>query len=180
MKYFQLPRVRNWSNRKKHAFCTTELIIALSLIAFITALSIPLLSLHRHKNVYYEALYLKTTCWYLRQRAIAENKDFQLTLNEKERCWSTAEEKHKLSSHVKFGVAPDISTPLSDSTSHSRRVITFKRNTIVFLSNGLISPGSVSLVDEDHNLLYALTVPVGNVPHIHLYSYTHGSWQKHA
>ena len=164
---------------KREAFSIIELTIALALVALIAAFCIPTMSLYKKKLISNEALHIQTTCWYLQQRSLAENANFELAFNETDQSYSGGGEYHKLSSSIKFGTLPGVSGPPLKPTSAIKKAITFSHNKIIFYPHGTTTSGSIYLVDGNYKLLYAITIPVGNVPHIQIYDYKNGSWHKH-
>ena len=166
-------------NKNRSAFSIIELTIALALVALIAAFCIPTMSLYKKKLISNEALHIQTTCRYLQQRALAENTNFELIFNEADQSYSGGGECHKLSSSIKFGTLPGILGPPLNPTSTIKKAITFPRSKIIFYPHGTTTSGSIYLVGGNNKLLYAITIPVGNVPHIQIYDYKNGSWHKH-
>lgn len=176
MKYFQpLPPHSLWINTR--AFTLIELSITLALIAMIAAISLPVVLNVNRLLVSSQAKVLQLTCWATQQQAVAQNKELNLTFNETNSCYGTPEEQAtKLSPKVKFGILPGVLGPPASPTKHLDSAITFANKKIIFYPNGRISPGSIYLIDENRQTLYAITVPVSSVSYIRRYRYQRPHW----
>jgi len=176
MKYFQLlPPHSSWT--KPRAFTLIELSITLALIAMIAAISLPVVLNFNRLLVSSQAKVLQITCWAIQQQAIALNKETNLTFNEISNSYGVPSESViKLSPKVKFGILPEVLGPPASPTKHLDAAITFANKKITFYPNGRISPGSIYLIDENRQALYAITVPVSSVLYIRRYRYQRPYW----
>ena len=100
---FCLLRQMNKLKRNNNGFTLLELTIVLAIIIVITTLALSISLNYKEHHLIAEAHLLRTTIWHLQQQCRAENKNLALIFNEEENSYSTPHEKHKLSSHVKFG-----------------------------------------------------------------------------
>ena len=188
MKYSQQhPLLNSWN--KAHscathkcaahecAFTLIDLSITLALIACVATISLPVILNFQRFYVASQARVLQTTCWALQQQAIAKNKEFTLEFNEATNSYVITEQNNKLAPKVKFGLLPGLYGPPSSPSHKLASPITFEYKKIIFYPTGRISPGSVYLVDDNLQTLYAITVPVSSVSYIHVYRYHKAHWQ---
>ncbi len=183
MKYSQRhPPHNSWNKThscatQHRAFTLIDLSVTLALVACVAAISLPVLLNFQHFYVASQARILQTTCWALQQQALAENKEFTLEFNEAANSYAMAKQNNKLAPKVKFGVLPGLSGPPSNQSHKLINPITFEYKKIIFYPTGRISPGSVYLIDDNLQTLYAITVPVSSVSYIRLYRYYKTHWQ---
>jgi type II secretory pathway pseudopilin PulG len=174
MKYFRqhLPH-NSWTN----AFTLIELAITIALIVMILTIGLPVMLNMSALFVRNQATMLQTTCWALQQQAIAQNKQLSLIFNEAANSWSIGNETTKLAPGVKFGIMPHVFGPPANPINTLTRAITFANATITAHPSGRISPGSVYLIDEHAQTLYAVTAPVSRISYMRVYRYNHPHWQ---
>lgn len=174
MKYFLSLRPRNWlTNHAAPASTLIALSIALAIIVFLAALSMPLISTLAHQTVAAHAQALRTALWHAQQLAIVTNNKIPIVFDEAHGQYSYGAEFHKLASCVKFGILPHVLGPPSSPSKKLDKAITFESNSAYCYPQGTISPGTAYLVDESHQVLYAITVPIAGVSYIRMYRYTH-------
>jgi len=175
MKYFQLRQLSKVQPNKS-AFSLVELTIIIALMALIAALTIPSVITFKQQYVVSELYALQSTIWYLQQQAIAENKQKTILFNSSEHFYESAQEKHKLSRYVKFDIIPGVLGPPSHPQKQLKKAFTCKENKLVITPEGIISPGTIYLVDDKKQFLYAITVPIAGVSFTRLYYYRNKQW----
>jgi hypothetical protein len=176
MRYYQLHQPHNsWSN--KPGLSIIDLSITLALITGIATMGIPVMLNLQQTYVGAQARALQTTCWALNNQAIAKDEKIKLTLNENAQTYSWDNHTDKLAPKVKFGIMPGAMGPPSDPKHRLTSAVTFAHNTIFFYPNGRITPGSVYLVDDHRQTLYAMTIPVARALYVRIYRYRDARWQ---
>ena len=135
--------------------------VVIALIALIAGISIAS-SRYMHKTLVRTELdLLCTTCFYLRNAAIAANKEISLVFDEAEN---------------RFGFLPEAKGPPSSADTHLQSAITFANKRITFYSDGIISSGTVYLIDAHRSSLYALSNGIAQFSLLRKYHYD-GAWQ---
>lgn len=173
-KYYRLPQINN------HTLCPglhlIELSICIALIACISTLCIPALLNRADHSVRIETLLLKTTCWYLQQKARAINAPLTLKINSTAGSYTFDNQTHVLAPQVKFNrPAPTINQ--TDSQHASSTPVTFSDNTIIFYPQGTQNSGSIYLADQQGKAHYALTIAVAGAPYVRMYHLERNRWQ---
>jgi len=118
---------------------------------------------------------LFTTLSFLHQKAIASNTVQELLFT------STANTYHDRATHhlalpVNFGFLPGTLGPPSSPSRIIKKAITFRNSRIRFLPTGTMTPGTVYIIDQKRQSMYALTTPVSAVSFIRMYRYDGGKW----
>jgi len=150
--------------------------VVIALIALIAGISIAS-SRYMHKTLVRTELdLLCTTCFYLRNAAIAANKEISLVFDEAENRYFFEDEVHQLPAAVRFGFLPEAKGPPSSADTHLQSAITFANKRITFYSDGIISSGTVYLIDAHRSSLYALSNGIAQFSLLRKYHYD-GAWQ---
>jgi type II secretory pathway pseudopilin PulG len=174
MKFYLLQQMNKL--KQNNAFSIFELTVVLAIIAITTTLVLSLSINNNEHLIIAEAHLLRSTIWHLQQRCRAENKNLALVFNEQENFYTTPNEKHKLSARVKFGTIQDALGPPSSPKKRLKKSITFKNKQIKISPHGIAQAGTVYLVDDKKQLLYAITVPISGVTFIRMYRYRNKQW----
>jgi prepilin-type N-terminal cleavage/methylation domain-containing protein len=157
-------------NHKK-GFTLIELMVVLCLCVFIATLGMIQISFLDSTIVHTQIDKLAAVCSYMRERAIATNKEYVLTFDiEKNeyRCDTICE---KLSQRVSFGFLPEILGPPGSPSRRIEKAVTFSDFSIHFYPTGIISSGTVYLVDKNKRHMYALSNAVSQFSYLRLYRY---------
>ena len=178
MKFYRLRQTYK-QKLNKHAFSLLELTIVLAIIIIVATISIPLFFNFKEQHLIAEASTLRATLWHLQQMARAQNTQKLLTFDELKNSYSTDNEKHKLSRHVKFGTLKNVLGPPSSPNKQLKKAITFKDKKITVTPHGILQPGTIYLIDDTEKFLYAITVPVAGVSYIRIYRYHNKQWHAY-
>ncbi len=164
------------NEKRNNGFSLIELMVVIALIALIAGISISS-SHYLHKTLVRTELdLLYTTCFYLRNAAIAANKEISLVFDEAEHSYLFEDEVHRLPTAVRFGFLPEAKGPPSSANTHLQSAITFTNKKITFYPDGIISSGTVYLVDANRSSLYALSNGIAQFSLLRKYRYD-GVWQ---
>lgn len=85
---------------------------------------------------------------------------------------------HKLPKNVRFGFLKDAKGPPSAPTKIITKAITFTKGSATFYPDNKISAGTIYLVDRENKFMYAVTVPISEIPHIRKYKYKDNIWAQ--
>jgi len=81
-----------------------------------------------------------------------------------------------LPAKVFFGFMPGAKGPPASANKLILKSITFTNNRIIFYPTGIISAGTVYLIDQAKQVMYALSNGVSQISFLRTYRYN-GSWQ---
>ena len=161
--------------QNKNAFTLIEILIVISLIALIALLATTNITFFNRFIVRSEISRLHTTCRYLQQCAITTGKAQKLVFDVQQKSYQYEQCRQVLPSQVSFGIIPNALGPPGSAKRPIQKVITFSNNTIVFYPTGVISAGTVYLVDNAQHVMYALSNAVSQVSYLRMYQYD-GTW----
>lgn len=161
----------------KPAFTLIEVLVVLTLIAFLCMLSIGGLRFSNHQAVSTQARALCMSCRYLQQRALAAQQEQSMTFDPAGAYRLSTGEVYELVRGVQFGSISGALGPPAEPRVAITNPITFVGNKITFYPTGIIQPGTVYLVDRQQQILYAVTVAVSGVSCPRVYRYERGRWQ---
>lgn len=120
---------------------------------------------------------LHTICHYLRRTAMINNQPQTLIFDIKHKSYKYHDGEEKLSQQVVFGFLPKTLGPPSEPKTIVHTPITFKKNTITFYPDGIISSGTVYLIDTTKQYMYAFSSPIAQISYLRLYRYD-GTWKN--
>jgi len=171
---------------RRTGFLLFELLVVISLMAFLIVMSLPS-SLYRNNDmVKSEIEQLFLTFSRLQRKAMATNQTIGLSCNPIRHSYSyeTLEKKHFIHTFppaVRFGILPHVSGPPASPRRPLKRPITFSQKseacTVQFFPTGKISPGTIYLTDRNKRQLWALTCPIADVSYVRKYHYTLDGWK---
>jgi len=113
---------------------------------------------------------------YNQQKALALQKDISIFFDPQAQIYIIENIPYALEKNIVFAVLPGIKGPPSTPTQVITQPITYKNNTVIFYKNGVISSGTVYLLDTFYNIQYAITNAVGEISYLRLYQYDAGKW----
>lgn len=163
-------------HQQQKGFTLIEAMVVICLFAFIATLSFTQLSFLDGVIVRSEVDKLAAVCSYFQQRAQVNNCEYVLTFDlqrNEYRCDNMCE---KLSQRISFGFLPTALGPPGSPSHKIEKAITFPNLEIHFYPTGIISSGSVYLVDKNKRCMYALSNAVSQFSYLRLYRYD-GKWR---
>ncbi len=165
--------------RKLHkGFFLINLAIACSLLIIILSLSVSQTSFFHRFLMRSEIEKMYTLFFYLNQRALVSNQEQTLHFDIEKNTYQAGNRVEKLVHSLCFGILPQVNGPPSQPTKPLTQSITFVDATAHFYPDGTISSGSIYITDNDHTLLYALTISVGHISYLRKYRFNNrnSSW----
>lgn len=177
MQRSNLSRSQRLLPSKNSGFTLLELIIVCALVACIALLATSNFGLIDRMAVHAQIDRLYGLCHYLQRRAIARNQSCTLSFDVHNHTYQYDDVTVPLSSAVRFGTLPGAKGPPSSPTHALASPCTFARNEIIFHPDGIISSGTVYLVDRNQRWLYALSSPISQISFLRAYRYAQG-WQQ--
>lgn len=155
--------------RKRPAFTLVELLVVVALIAILASLALHQFSFFsRYVRTELDLLY--QTCLYMQRHALVTRQKQTLILDIESNSYRFNDRSHVFKKGVCFGIMP-VKGPPSAPNKLLDKASTFKNNQIVFYPDGIIDAGSVYLTNDQHTLLYALTVAISPYSYLRTYCY---------
>ena len=158
-------------NQKQNGFSLIEVLIGIAITIIIVHLT--LINTHylkkavAHTNI--ELLF--TTCLYLQRLAITSNTIQELSFNEITNSYSYEADIHFLAAPLCLGIMNGAKGPPSAPTTLLTTPITFINKKITFYPDGIISSGTVYLIDKTNNELYAISSGIAHTSFLRKYHY---------
>jgi len=158
-------------------FVLFELILVLGLLVIIIGLAMVNLSFLNRHLVATETEKLYATCLYMQRCAMVSGQEQQLAFDTQAQTYMYGVTRESLPVGVSFGFIPGVKGPPSSPSTPIHAAVTFTGSKISFYPNGLIQAGTVYLVDDKKQCMYALSCPVSQVSYVRRYHYANG-WES--
>jgi prepilin-type N-terminal cleavage/methylation domain-containing protein len=158
------------------AFTLIELMVVICLCALLAGLAMVHLSFLDRTIARAEIDKLATVCVYLQQLAIATNSERYLVFDTQKNEYYFDAYHEKLSQRIRFGCLPGVLGPPGNPTHSVEKIITFPGHKICFYPTGIISSGTVYVIDKKGQSQYALSNAVSQVSYLRMYRYD-GTWK---
>jgi prepilin-type N-terminal cleavage/methylation domain-containing protein len=160
--------------KNKYGFTLIEVMIVICLFALVATLGMIQFSFLDSTIARIEVDKLATACSFLQQQAITTNSEQVLACDIKKNEYRCDNVHEKLSQRISFGFLPGAMGSPGSPTHRIEKAITFPGSAIHFYPTGIISSGSVYLVDKKKQYMYALSNAVSQVSYLRLYRYDRG------
>ena len=157
-------------------FTLIELMVVICLFGFLVTLALMNISFLDTTIVRTELDKLTTFCYYVQQKAIATNKEAVVTFDTTKHEYYSDKNREKLSSRVSFGFFDNAQGPPGQPVGPIKNAITFSGQRIHFYPTGIISSGTVYLIDKAKKSMYALSNAVSQLSYLRMYRFD-GSWK---
>ncbi|HRN78301.1 MAG TPA: prepilin-type N-terminal cleavage/methylation domain-containing protein [Candidatus Dependentiae bacterium] len=176
MKYCRLRRLSiRWLN--KPGISLLELIVVVAIIAVLVTLNTVHSSFLQRILVRAEIEKLYTTCQHARCLAMATNQIQTIYFNTRDNTYSFGDRHEKLTQGIQFGFITGSKGPPAQPQLPLYKPITFQGDKIIFYPDGIVTSGTVYLIDAQGHTMYALSNAVAQVSYLRLYVYRTG-WKK--
>lgn len=161
--------------KRVHGFSLIEIVIAISLLIIVISL-VNINTDYLNKTLIRSQInHLYNTCYFLQQLARASHTIQELSIDDKNHCYFSKEQHYKLPTQVRFGILPHAKGPPSAAHTSLSNAITFSDKKIVFYPDGIISSGTIYIIDSSAKYLYALSSGIAPVSFLRKYYYD-GKW----
>ncbi len=164
-----------FSSQKEPGFNLFELLIALAMITIIATLTITNTSFLNRFILQTEVEKLFSNCMHQQYKALMSGSNQTIIFNPKQQTYSLGNQKHTLSTSIEFGVPSDAKGPPSKPTKKITKPITWKNNTLICHTSGIIKSGTVYLANKSKTQGWAISNGVGTVSFLRKYRYD-GKW----
>lgn len=157
-------------------FLLLEVAVVGAILALMVGISWPLADELNRIAVRTEVAQLCVALQQLQHRALTTGVEQQLIFDE--RGYGTKELHHTLNPRVYFGAATDAKGPPTQPRAPISTAITFAHKKISCTKYGILSAGTIYLTDQEHQISYAVSVPVGGYYHTQ-YRWNGMAWESH-
>lgn len=157
-------------------FTLIELMISISLSVLVVTLTVVNVSFLNKGIIRSEVDKLYAACMYMQQCALLSGKEQVITFNVHNNSYSFNGRTEKLLSPIIFGILPGVMGPPSTPIKKLKSSISFQENRIVFHADGMISSGTIYMIDHKKEYICALSNGIAQISHLRKYSYN-GKWQ---
>lgn len=170
-------KIKKTHTTHKPGFFLIELMVVLTLFAFVVSLSFLNDSLLTKSQLRAEVDKLYAAILYGHRCALASGKEEFLTFDCKKNMYLCKGRSEQLPRGIIFGACTEAQGPPSAPSYAISSPITFIDEHITFNPTGIMQAGTVYLTDEKKRYTYALSIPVGHVSHIRKYMFHNSTWQ---
>lgn len=161
----------------KRGFTLIEAMVVLCLFAILATLGIMQLSFLDSAIIHADIQKLVTVCSYLQQKAMSTNAEYVLIIDAQKNAYHCDGIHELLSQQVSFGFLPNVLGPPGAPSHSIAKSVTFPQSSIHFYPTGIISSGTVYLVDKKKHYMYALSNAISSqFSYLRLYRYD-GKWK---
>jgi len=112
----------------------------------------------------------------LQQRAMTTNTKQHLHIDHKSNRYAFNGTTRTLPPSIQFGYTDGAKGPPSAPNKPITRVCSFANNTITFWPDGIITSGTMYLVDKKKRYAYALSNAISTASFLRMYEYKQGTW----
>jgi len=155
--------------QKKAGFSLVELLVVIVIVALLSTLASVNLSFLNGTLVKSEIQKLHTVCHYLRRKAMMTNQSQKLIFDISNNEYRYGDNVEKFAQLVSIGFLPGTKGPPSTPSRLIQNPITFKNSEIIFYQDGIVSSGTVYLIDTNKCYQYALSVPIAQISYLRMY-----------
>lgn len=114
---------------------------------------------------------LYATCCYAQQIAQMEYAPCDIVCDVKKGSYTCKEHRRVLPKSIMFGVKDGVYGPPAAAHTLVTHPITFKHSLVRSTAQGLLSPGTIYMIDKGYRYQYALSCSVTQVSYIRCYWY---------
>ena len=154
-----------------------ELLVTVSLVAIIVTIGAINLSFMNKSLVRSEMDSLYSLCTYLQRKAMATNTKQVIQFDVINNSYAYDNVSRKLPRQIRFGFLPGVKGPPASARLLIQSPVSFKGKKIIFHPDGIIQPGTIYLVDDTKQSMYALSCSVAQVSYLRIYQYA-GTWER--
>ncbi len=164
-----------FSSKKEPGFSLFELLIALGLLTVIATLTITNTSFLNRFILQTEVEKLFSHCMHQQYKALMSGSNQTITFNPKQQIYTVGNQTYKLPTTIEFAMPGGAKGPPSKPTKKITKPITWKNNTLICHTSGIMQSGTVYLTNKRKTQGWAISNGVGTVSFLRKYRYD-GKW----
>lgn len=155
----------------KSGFSLIELMIVVVLIGLLITMTVTNFSYFNRAVLTQEIDKLYAAILFTQNVATVTNSPQSMVFDKSKNAYLFNGRIEKLAKPLEFGFIPLAKGPPSSPQHDINNPITFKNDTIEFSPQGIISAGTIYLVDKDKTSMYALSSSISQVSFLRKYRY---------
>lgn len=156
-------------------FIMVEVLVAIALVALLGGITCAHIGSYRYTCMQQQISLFCLSWRQLQQCALARNQQQEMLFDEDSNRYKVDGVWHNLPSTIRFGFLPEVKGPPSSPTTPIRSAVTFPSKKVTCFPDGTIQAGTVYLVDDRGQNMYAVTSGVSAVSFLRKYRYD-GAW----
>lgn len=164
--------------RNHSGFIMTEVLVGLALILILGGITCAHISSYRYTCMQQQIALFALAWRQLQQSAMAQSRQQEMFFDEIDNRYKIDGIWHELPSTIRFGFLPESKGPPSHPTMPIRSAVTFPGKKVTCFTDGTIQAGTVYLIDDQKQSMYALTSGVSAVSFLRKYRYD-GTWHEY-
>lgn len=153
------------------AFTLIECVTVVSLLLLTLLLCFSSFSWMNRMLIRLELERFCTLCNMLQQKALAQQKEIHCLIDIEHNTCIYEQEIYELPKQIKIGFLPNTYGPPGSPNKLITKPVTFLQKTIIFYPSGIISSGTIYIIDQSNQYMYALSNAVSLFSYIRLYRY---------
>ena len=161
--------------RNRAGFIMIEVMVGLALVLIMVGITSAHINAYRYTCMKQQVALFALNWHQLQQSAMARNAQQEMILDEAQHRYQLEGVWHDLPTTLRFGFLPESKGPPSNPTTPIRSAITFVQKKVICFPDGTIQAGTVYLIDDKKQSMYALTSGVSAVSFLRKYRYD-GTW----
>lgn len=162
----------------RSGFIMIELMVALAIIALLAGITCAHVAGYRYTCMQQQIGLFMLTWRQLQQTAIVCNQQREMLFDSEGHRYKIDDVWHALPQTIRFGFLPESKGPPSNPSQFIHNSITFPGKKVVCFPDGTIQAGTIYLIDDQKQHMYAVTSGVSAVSFLRKYRYD-GTWHEY-
>lgn len=162
----------------RSGYIMIELMVAIAIVGLLGGIASAHIGAYRYTAIQQQIVLFALAWRELQQSAMARNEQEEMIFDEVGHRYKIHGAWYELPSKIRFGFLPDSKGPPSRPTHPIGVPITFPGKKVTCFPDGTIQAGTVYLIDDQKERMYALTSGVSAVSFLRKYRYD-GTWHEY-
>lgn len=162
----------------RSGYMMIEMMVAIAIVVLLAGITCAHVGGYRYTCMQQQIALFTLTWRQLQQSAMARAQQQEMLFDEMGHRYKIDGVWHELPSTIRFGFLPESKGPPSSPTHDIRSAITFPGKKVICFPDGTIQAGTVYLMDDQKQKMYALTSGVSAVSFLRKYRYD-GAWHEY-
>ena len=162
----------------RSGYIMIEMMVAIAIVILLAGITSAHVGSYRYTCMQQQITLFALAWRQLQQSAMARNQQQEMLFDQVGHRYKINGVWHELPSTIRFGYLLESKGPPSNPTHEIHSAITFPSKKVSCFSDGTIQAGTVYLVDDQKQSMYALTSGVSAVSFLRKYRYD-GTWHEY-